>query len=96
MGMNETYLNSVATSGGALITYIALVNGSGVEVSTARLAVAWTAANAGEINPTTDLTFDIGAGATVAGWSGFSALTEGTEYGGAALTPEVFASAGAV
>jgi hypothetical protein len=94
--MNDTYLNATATHGGSLITHIGLKN-AGVELSGgtyARKPVTWTAAAAGLIRPTADLTFDVPAGSTVDGWSGFSALTVGTEYGGAALTAETFAAAG--
>lgn len=96
--MNTAYLNATADLGAALITHIALFDG-GVEVSGgspayARKAVTWTAAAAGLVRPTGDLAFDIPAGATVDEWRGFSALTAGTDYGGQALTPEVFAGQG--
>ena len=97
--MNTTYLNATADAGAALITHIGLVNGSGTELSGgspayARKAVTWTAASNGTVRPTADLTFDIPAGATVAGWRGYSALTAGTDYEGAALTSEAFAGQG--
>lgn len=97
MAMLTAYFNGIADAGADLITHIGLVNGSGTELSGgsyARKAVTWTSASGGTIRPTADLTFDIPAGATVAGWRGFSALTGGTNYGGASLTSESFASAG--
>ena len=72
MPMNTTYLNALATHARSLITHIALVDGSGAEVST-RMAVTWTAASGGLIRPTGDLVFTMEAGDEVAGWSGFSA-----------------------
>lgn len=95
--MDTSYLNATAQAGGALITHVGLVDGSGTEITGggyARQAVAWTAPSNGLIRPTTDETFSIPAGATVAGWRGFSASTGGTNYGGAALTPEAYANAG--
>ena len=41
-----------------------------------------------------DLTFDVPSGVTVGGWRGYSASTGGTNYGGADLTNESFASQG--
>ncbi len=97
MAMAENYRNAIANHGGSLIKYIGLVNASGVEISGggyARKAVTWTTAADGTIRPNADLVFDIPAGATVAGWRGFSAATTGTNYGGEDLTPEAFAGAG--
>jgi len=97
MAMNETYRNAIATHGASLIKYIGLVNGSGVELSGgsyARKAVTWTTADGGTIRPNADLVFDVPAGATVAGWRGYSAATTGTDYGGENLTAETFAGAG--
>lgn len=97
MAMATSYLNATATSGAALITHIGLVNGSGTEISGgsyARKAVTWGTAASGTIRPTADLTFDIPAGATVAGWRGFTALTAGTNHGGADLTSEAYSGAG--
>lgn len=97
--MTVSYRNAIATHGGSLVTHIGLVNGTGTELSGgspayARQPVTWTTASDGIIRPTADLIFDIPAGATVAGWRGFSALTGGTNYGGASLTPETFAAQG--
>lgn len=97
--MNVTYRNAIADHGGSLITHIALIDDTGTELSGgspayARKAVTWTAASNGMVRPTADLTFNIPAGATVAGWKGYSAVTGGTDYDGAALTNESFASQG--
>lgn len=98
MAMLTAYFNGVANYGGnTLINYIGLVNATGTEISGgsyARKAVTWGSASGGTIRPTADLTFDIPSGVTVGGWRGFSALTAGTNYGGASLTNESFASAG--
>jgi hypothetical protein len=99
MAMSTDYKNAIAAAGGALITHIGLVDASGVELSGgspayARKAVTWTSPSGGTIRPNADLTFDIPAGVTVAGWRGFSALTGGTNYGGQDLTAEAFANQG--
>ena len=94
--MDSNFLTALAAHGASLITHIGLVNGSGVEISGgtyARKAVTWSGA-AGVRSPSADLVFDIPAGATVAGWRGFTALTGGTNYGGAALTSASFTNAG--
>ena len=88
--MNEAYRNGIQNAGASLVTHIGLVNGSGTAVSTARVPVTWTAAAGGLIRPTADLEISVGAGTTVAGWRGYSALTGGTDYGGEALTAETF------
>ena len=96
-GMNATYRNAIAEHGGSLITHIALVDGVGAEISGgtyARQAVTWASATDGTIRPSADLTFDIPADTTVAGWRAYDALTAGTEYGGEDLTPETFANQG--
>ena len=92
--MDTPYYDAIATEGASLITHISLVDGGGAEVSNARLPVTWTAAANGLIRPTADLDFSVNTGATVAGWSGHSALTGGTNYGGADLPAEVFNQAG--
>lgn len=97
MAMNTAYLNFIANAGRAEISHIGLVDENGDELtggSYARKAVTWTAAANGLIRPTTDLVFDVPAGATVGGWRGYSALTSGTDYGGADLTEQPFATAG--
>jgi hypothetical protein len=97
--MNATYRNAIATHGGTLVTHIGLVDAGGTEITGgspayARRAVTWAAPNDGTIRPNANLVYDIPAGATVAGWRGFSASTGGTSYGGEALTPETFAAQG--
>lgn len=97
MAMTEGYRNAIATHGAGLITHIGLVNGSGTELSGggyARIAVTWTTASGGVIRPNADLDFTVGAGATVAGWRGYTASSGGTNYGGGDLTSETFAGAG--
>ena len=93
--MNSAFNNSLATSGASLITHIALFN-AGVEVSGgtyARQAITWAGA-ANVKSPSANLVFNIPAAATVSEWRGFSALTLGTDYGGAALTSTPFSNAG--
>ena len=97
--MEEVYRNAIADHGASLITHIGLVDELGTELTGgdpayARQAVTWTSASGGTIRPNADLTFDVPADTTVAGWRGYSALTEGTNYGGKALTNETFASQG--
>lgn len=95
--MDTAYHNAIANHGASLITHIGLVDDVGTELSGgsyARLPVTWTAAAGGTIRPDADMTFDVPGGVTVGGWRGFSALTAGTNYGGASLTNETFAQAG--
>ena len=97
--MNVAYYNALRTHGQSLITHIGLVNEAGTEISGgspayARQAVTWAADGDGVMRPNANLTFDIPAGVTVGGWRGYSALTVGTDYGGAALTNQLFADQG--
>ncbi len=95
--MNTAYLNATAAAGGALITHIGLVNAGGTELSGgdyARQPVTWTSPVNGLIRPNADRVFSVAAGAVVAGWRGYSALTGGTDYDGAALTQVTFNNAG--
>lgn len=97
MSMSAAYITLIGTAGKNAITHIGLVNASGTELSGgsyARKAVTWGTESSGSWHMSADLTFDVPAGATVGGWRGFSALTAGTNYGGADLTQESFASAG--
>ena len=97
MAMSTAYLNATADAGGSLITHLGLVDDTGTEItggSYARQAVTWTPASNGLIRPTSDKVFNIPAGATVAGWRGYNASSGGTDYGGASLTPQPFASDG--
>ncbi len=98
MAMATAYLNAIADNGNP-ITHIGLIDDVGAELTGgspayARQAVTWTAASGGTVRPNADLTFDVPAGTTVAGWRGYSALTAGTDYGGEALTQEAYASQG--
>ena len=99
--MTEAFRNWLleGTSGADVITHIGLVNASATELSGgtpayARIAVTWAAASGGVVRPSGDLTFNIPADGVVAGWRGFTDLTEGTNYGGHALTQETFAAQG--
>lgn len=97
MAMSTDYLNLTAQAGGDAITHIGLVDGSGTELtggSYARQAVTWTTAANGLIRPDDDLVFNVASGSTVAGWRGYSASSSGTNYGGADLTSQTFATAG--
>lgn len=97
MAMSTAYLNATADAGAALITHLGLVDATATELSGgtyARLPVTWTAAVDGLVRPTADKAFNVPAGASVAGWRGFSALTAGTNYGGEAVTQENYANAG--
>jgi hypothetical protein len=95
MAMATAYLTHLGTVGPDVITHLGLVDETGTELAGgtyARLAVTWT--DAATARPTTDKVFNVPAGSTVAGWRGFSASSGGTNYGGADLTQEDFASAG--
>ena len=99
MAMNAGYLNSLANHGSTLITHIGLFNSAGDEITGgtpayARQAVTWTNPVGGLIRPTADLLFNIPAGANVASWQCFNAVTAGTSFGGAALLAESYASQG--
>lgn len=84
---------SVATSALAdEITHVALVNGSGAQVGD-RVATTATATGA-NVRLAADATFDVPAGATVAGWTAHDASTGGTDLGGEDLTPETYAGDG--
>jgi len=95
--MNTNYSNAIADSGGDLISHIGLIDETGTEISGgsyARQAITWTTASSGTIRPNADLVFDIPAGVTVAGWSGYSASTLGIDYGGKTLAAESYTNAG--
>ena len=93
--MDNSYLEAIATAGKALITHIALLDSGGAEVGDARKAVTWGANNGnGDFLMDGDLVFSMTSGDDVASWSGYSALTNGTKYGGAALTPVTYANDG--
>jgi hypothetical protein len=97
--MNATYRNAIATEGASLITHIGLVDEAGEEIdggdpAYARQSVTWAAADNGRIQLDANLTFNVPADTTVGGWRGYSASTEGTNYGGKDLTNESFAGQG--
>lgn len=97
--MNAAYHNAMRAEGASLVTHLGLVDETGTELTGgspayARLAVTWANGADGVINPNANLDFNVPASTTVAGWRGFSALTAGTDYGGANVTNEVYASQG--
>lgn len=97
--MNDNYHNAIRDHGKTLITHIALVDDTDTELTGgspayARKPVAWVDDGVGVMRPDADLLFDIPAGATIGGWRGFSALSNGTDYGGKELTQEVYAGQG--
>jgi hypothetical protein len=98
--MTAAYLDALRDFGETLITHIGLVNDLGDELTGGtpaygRLAVTWVDDGTGIMRPSTNLSFDIPAGATVAGWRGYDAsIDPSTDFGGADLTPEVFAGQG--
>ena len=98
MAMTTAFKNLILDAGAAVITHIGLMDGSseisGGNPAYARKAVYWGPASNGVVRPTSDLTFDVPAGATVTAWAGFTASTGGTNYGGASLTAETFAGQG--
>jgi hypothetical protein len=99
MAILEAGLNVAATGLATAATHIALVDETGTELTGgtpayARQAVTWTTASAGLIRPDDDLEFDVPASTTVAGWRAFSALTNGTNYGGEDVTDEVYSGQG--
>lgn len=99
MPLTEVALNTAGDAVAGAVTYIALVDGTGVELTGggyARQAVTWTAAAAGLVRPTADLTFSVAAGVTVGGWRGYTTVTAGTgvDHGGADLINETYAAAG--
>lgn len=95
--MNAAFNTALAAHGASLITHIALFNGSteitGGSPAYARKPVTWTGAGAVR-SPSGNLVFDVPAGATVTNWRGFTALTGGTDYEGAALTSTAFSNQG--
>ncbi len=95
MAASSAFLNALATAGASAISHIGLVNGSGTELSGGSYARQPTTATAtGAQIRFTDETFDVPAGATVAGWRAFSASTGGTNYGGGDLAAEAYSGAG--
>jgi hypothetical protein len=93
MPMNASYLNAIRDHGQSLITHIGLVDDLGAAVAT-REAVTWTDPEDGLSRPSADIVFAVTAGTTVAGWRGYSAVSAGTEYGGADFTAVSFSNDG--
>lgn len=97
--MNAAYFNGLRTAGGTLITHIGLVDDGGAEVTGgdpayARQSVTWESDGDGVMRPDGNLTFNVPADTTVAEWRGYSASTSGTDYGGADLSEQAFATQG--
>jgi hypothetical protein len=97
--MNTAYLDFIAAAGAAEITHIGLVDDTGTELTGgspayARKAVTWTASVAGLIRPNADHEFDVPAGASVAEWRGYNALTAGDDYEGEDVDLEDFTNQG--
>lgn len=95
--METAYLNAIANHGGTVLTHVGLKDASGTELvggtpAYARQAVAWTQAVGGVINPTTNLTFVVPAGANVASW--FVTNSVGTILGSGTLTQENYTNQG--
>ena len=96
MAMSAAYDNALASAGAGLVTHFGLVDNTGTELTGgtyARIANIPTATG-DTWRPSADLTFNVPAGANVAGWRAYSAATAGTDYGGQALTQETYAAAG--
>ena len=97
--MNATYRNALRTEGKTLITHIGLIDNTDTELTGgtpayARKAVTWADGTDGVMRPNTNIEFDVPA-STVKGWRGYSALTAGTDYGGADFaSAETFAAQG--
>lgn len=94
--MNAAFHTALAAYGAGLITHLGLVDAAGTEVSGgsyARLPVTWTGA-AGVRSPSGNLVFNVPAGGQVGGWRGYTALTGGTDYGGATVTTRDYTNAG--
>lgn len=95
--MNAAFNTLLASYGAGLITHIGLFNGStevtGGTPAYARKPVTWVGA-AGVRSPSANLVFNVPAGATVTNWRGFTALTGGTDFEGAALPSTLFSNQG--
>lgn len=94
--MNEDFRNALAAHGATLVTHLGLVNAAGVELAGggyARQPVTWAGAGAVK-NPNANLVFTTEAADEVAGWRGYSALTGGTDYGGAPVPTRTFSNPG--
>lgn len=96
MAASAALLNALATEAASLITHVGLVDGTGTELSGGSYArvTATASATGANVRFASDKTFNVPAGATVAGWRAFSAATSGTNYGGGDLTAEEYTGAG--
>ena len=89
--------NPMLTHLSTLATHIALLNGSGVEISGGdyvRQSVTWGTASNGSISITNQPVFDVPAGSTVAQIAFYSASTGGTKYSESSVTSETYAGDG--
>lgn len=99
MALSETAKNAMLDALGALITHIGLAN-NGTEISGgspayARQAVSWDAASGGVMEMSGTETFDVEGGDTVDEIKLYGHSSNATpDYGGAAITDEVFGSQG--
>jgi len=94
--MNSAFYTALAGHGASLITHIGLVDAGGTELSGggyARLPVTWSGSGAVR-SPSGDLVFTTEASDVVAAWRGYTALTGGTDYGGAAVTTRTYSNPG--
>lgn len=96
MPPSAALLNEAAAHVATLVLFVGLVDGTGTELAGGAYARQACTATATGVNVrlTVDETFQVPAGATVAGWRAHSASTGGTNYGGDPLPPEVYSSAG--
>lgn len=95
MPMNTAFLTVLAGAGAAAATHIGLFVG-GVEVSGggyARKPVTWSGSGAVR-NPSANIAFNGPPSTAVNEWRAFSALTGGTDYGGASMTGTGFDASG--
>lgn len=98
MPMANSYLAALRDAGQALITHIAIVDGSGAEIAgIARQAVTWSDEGVAVSRMVGDKAFGpLPSGQVVAGWRGFTALTGGTNHGGDDFTAVTFGTGAGV
>lgn len=92
-GMNENYLNVMRDAGKAAVAYVNVVNSSGQEVSTRKLA-NWVNDGDGTIRLGSDLTFLISNAENVTGWRGYASSVAGISFGGRDVPSEPFPNGG--
>lgn len=92
MSVSPAGLNIGASAIGNAITHFSLINSSGVQLGSRVARTATT--TGGVVRPSSDITFEVPGGSTVAGWRAHTAATGGTDVGGSALTAETYAGAG--